>query len=58
MNSKLSAVKGMNDLLPEQAEVWEQVEAKVSEVFRQYGYRPIRTPIVESTPVFVRAIGR
>jgi histidyl-tRNA synthetase len=57
VNSKLSAVKGMNDLLPEQAEVWEQVEAKVSGVFRQYGYRPIRTPIVESTPVFVRAIG-
>ena len=57
MNSKLSAVRGMNDLLPEQAEVWEQVEARVSDVFRQYGYRPIRTPIVESTPVFVRAIG-
>ena len=47
----------MNDLLPEQAELWELVEAKVSEVFRQYGYRPIRTPIVETTPVFVRAIG-
>ena len=57
MSTKLSAVKGMNDLLPEQAEVWEQVEAKVGEVFRQYGYRPIRTPIVESTSVFVRAIG-
>ncbi len=57
MSNKLSAVKGMNDLLPEQAEVWEQVETIVSEVFRQYGYRPIRTPIVESTPVFVRAIG-
>jgi histidyl-tRNA synthetase len=57
MSSKLSAVKGMNDLLPEQAELWELVEAKVSEVFRQYGYRPIRTPIVETTPVFVRAIG-
>lgn len=57
MSNKLSAVKGMNDLLPEQAEVWEQVEARVAEVFRQYGYRPIRTPILESTPVFVRAIG-
>jgi len=34
VSTKLSAVKGMNDLLPEQAEVWEQVEAKVGEVFR------------------------
>jgi histidyl-tRNA synthetase len=57
VSNKLSAVKGMNDLLPEQAEVWEQVEVRVAGVFRQYGYRPIRTPIVESTPVFVRAIG-
>jgi histidyl-tRNA synthetase len=53
----LSAVKGMNDLLPDDMAVWEQVESSVAYVFRQYGYRAIRTPIVEQTAVFVRAIG-
>ena len=53
----LSAVKGMNDLLPEDMAIWEHVEATAAYVFRQYGYRAIRTPIVEQTAVFVRAIG-
>jgi histidyl-tRNA synthetase len=53
----LSAVKGMNDLLPHDMAVWEQVESTVAYVFRQYGYRAMRTPVLEQTAVFVRAIG-
>ena len=54
---KLQAVKGMNDLLPEQSALWEHLEHIVSTVFRQYGYRNMRAPIVEPTPLFVRSIG-
>lgn len=53
----LTAVKGMNDLLPDDMAIWERVEGVVADVFRQYGYRPMRTPILEQTAVFVRAIG-
>jgi len=54
---KIVGVKGMNDLLPDQSALWEWVEEKVAGVFRQYGYRAIRTPIVEPTALFVRGIG-
>ena len=54
---KLSGVKGMNDLLPDQSPIWEWVESRVSRVFQQYGYRLIRTPIVEPTALFIRGIG-
>jgi histidyl-tRNA synthetase len=54
---KLTGVKGMNDLLPDQSGLWEWVESRVAEVFRQYGYRGIRTPILEPTALFVRGIG-
>src|SRR5512141_2157154 len=47
----------MNDVLPDEAGLWEQVEDAVRDVFRQYGYRNLRVPLVESTPLFVRAIG-
>ncbi|MEO8134587.1 MAG: histidine--tRNA ligase, partial [Betaproteobacteria bacterium] len=51
------AVKGMNDLLPADAGLWEFFEDTVRTTFRQYGYRLIRTPIVEPTALFVRSIG-
>lgn len=58
MKSKtLTAVRGMNDLLPADAPVWEWFEARVSDWARSYGYRQIRTPIVEHTELFVRGIG-
>src|SRR4029453_1584167 len=57
MAATLQAVRGMNDVLPEEAAVWEFLEDAAREVFRQYGYRNIRTPVVEPTPLFVRAIG-
>src|SRR4030095_703654 len=57
MAATLQAVRGMNDVLPEEAAVWEFLEDAAREVFRQYGYRNSRTPVVEPTPLFVRAIG-
>ena len=54
---KISAVKGMNDMLPDDAPLWELFEATVESVFRSYGFQQIRTPIVEATDLFVRGIG-
>ncbi|MDO9596584.1 MAG: histidine--tRNA ligase [Azoarcus sp.] len=53
----LQAVRGMNDILPDEAEIWEHFEDIVRDWLRSYGYRPIRMPIVEPTPLFKRAIG-
>ncbi len=57
MTSKLSAVKGMNDILPPESARWEWFESQIRELMRVYGYRNVRTPIVEPTPLFVRGIG-
>ena len=55
--SPIQAVRGMNDVLPDEAALWERFEDAVREVFGQYGYRNLRVPVVEATPLFVRAIG-
>ncbi|MFO0388044.1 MAG: histidine--tRNA ligase [bacterium] len=55
--SRLTAVKGMNDVLPEDAALWEFFEETVRSVLHSYGYRQIRTPILEYTPLFQRGIG-
>ena len=47
----------MNDLLPDEAERWEAFEEIVRDWLKSYGYRPIRTPIVEPTALFVRGVG-
>ena len=57
MASKIQAVRGMNDILPEQAQLWERFEDTVRDWLRAYGYRPIRMPILERTELFVRSIG-
>jgi histidyl-tRNA synthetase len=54
---RLQAIRGMNDVLPDDAPLWEFFEDTVRDVFRQYGYRNIRTPIVEKTELFVRGVG-
>jgi histidyl-tRNA synthetase len=53
----LQAVRGMNDILPADSGKWEFFEATVTRIARQYGYRNMRAPIVEHTPLFVRSIG-
>ena len=57
MADKLTAVKGMNDILPPDSARWEALEAVVREVMRVFAYRNIRTPIVEPTALFVRGLG-
>ena len=57
MATTLNAVRGMNDVLPDEAALWERFEDTARAVFAQYGYRNLRVPIVEATPLFVRGIG-
>ncbi|WP_265944031.1 histidine--tRNA ligase [Dechloromonas sp. A34] len=57
MSQTLQAVRGMNDILPEEAAFWELFEDTIRAWLKGYGYRPIRMPIVEPTPLFKRAIG-
>ena len=57
MAEKLTAVKGMNDILPADAARWEWFEDTVRRLLARYGYRGLRTPIVEPTALFVRGLG-
>ncbi len=54
---KILAIKGMNDILPDTSGQWEWLEDKVRSVMARFAYRNIRTPIVESTHLFVRGLG-
>ena len=56
-SEKILGVKGMNDILPDEAPLWELFENTVQSVLRSYGYQQIRTPIVEPTPLFARGLG-
>ncbi|ABD70024.1 histidyl-tRNA synthetase [Rhodoferax ferrireducens T118] len=55
---KLTAIKGMNDVLPPDSAAVEWLEAKVRALMACYAYRNIRTPIVERTPLFIRGLGQ
>jgi len=57
MSKTITAIRGMNDILPDQAHLWEHFEDTVRAWLRAYGYRPIRMPILERTELFVRSIG-
>jgi histidyl-tRNA synthetase len=57
MAEKITAVKGMNDLLPADSGRWEALEDTVRQLMRRHAYRNIRTPIVEPTALFVRGLG-
>jgi len=56
-NETLQAVKGMNDILPDEAGLWLWFEEVVRNWLDSYGYRNIRMPLVEPTALFKRAIG-
>ena len=57
MADKISAVKGMNDILPPDSARWEWLEDKVRTQMARSAYRMVRTPIVEPTALFVRGTG-
>ena len=57
MSQNIQSVRGMNDILPGESELWDFFEETVRSWLKSYGYKPIRLPIVEPTPLFKRAIG-
>ena len=54
---KFTGVKGMNDMLPQDAAIWHKVEETAIDVLERYGFQEIRTPILENTKVFTRGVG-
>ncbi len=57
MSKKIQAIRGMNDLLPKDSDLWLAIEKIINEILISYGYKNVRTPIVENTETFSRAIG-
>jgi histidyl-tRNA synthetase len=57
VSAPLQAIRGMNDVLPEEAALWLAFERKVEDWLERWGYRNIRMPLVEQTALFRRAIG-
>ncbi len=54
----ISTIKGFKDILPEETAMWQWIEKNAREVFRVFGYREIRTPLLEWTELFARGIGQ
>src|SRR6202162_3501354 len=57
MAGRIQAVRGMNDVLPEEGTLWHVFEDTGRDVCKKYGYPRIRTPILEKPDLFVRAVG-
>jgi histidyl-tRNA synthetase len=57
MANNIQAIRGMHDVLPEQAPLWQYAEHIIRDVLGAYGYSEIRLPIVEKTELFKRSIG-
>ena len=57
MSKNIQAIRGMNDILPEQTPLWRYLEDSVAGLLDGYGYRQIRMPVVEFTDLFKRSIG-
>lgn len=55
--TKIQAINGFKDILPEQVRLWQKLEAQAVSVCRRFGLQEIRTPILEKTELFVRSIG-
>ena len=57
MSKKIQAIRGMNDLLPADSQIWSFLDSTINNLLLSYGYKYCRTPNVESTETFSRAIG-
>lgn len=53
----ITAIKGFNDLLPSESELWQWIEQTARQVFYRYGFSEIRVPVIEKTELFCRSIG-
>ena len=57
MANLIQAVRGMNDILPDESPLWHHAEYTIRRILKSHGYQEIRTPIVEKTELFKRSIG-
>ncbi|MGD8275828.1 MAG: histidine--tRNA ligase, partial [Thiohalocapsa sp.] len=57
MPERLQAIRGMHDVLPERAPIWQHLEDTARAVIEGYGYREMRTPLLEPVELFKRSIG-
>ncbi|MDD8030384.1 MAG: histidine--tRNA ligase [Acidobacteriota bacterium] len=53
----LTAIKGTRDILPEEAQLWQIVEAMAKSIFELYAYRELRAPVIEPTELFEKGTG-
>lgn len=53
----ITALKGFKDILPEEALLWQRIESTARDVFRRFGFKEIKVPILEKTALFARSIG-
>jgi len=54
---KIKAINGFKDILPDEVTVWQKIETTARDIFRRFGMREIRLPILEKTELFARSIG-
>lgn len=54
---RFKSLKGIQDILPPEISIWQNVEAISRDIFKIYGYQEIRFPIIEATDIFTRSIG-
>lgn len=57
MANAYQAIRGMNDILPEDSPRWQTLQQALAETCAAYGYSEIRLPLVERTELFKRSIG-
>ncbi|HZN54411.1 MAG TPA: histidine--tRNA ligase [Candidatus Polarisedimenticolaceae bacterium] len=57
MATRYQALRGTHDILPDDVAAWQRLEATTREVFARYGFREIRTPLLEATELFARSVG-
>ena len=53
----IKVLKGTKDILPQDIESWQFIEEKANKIFSSFGFKEIRTPIIESTDLFSRGVG-
>ena len=57
MSTRYAAVRGTRDILPDEIDSWLLVERAARRTFGRYGFREIRTPVLEATELFARSVG-
>ncbi len=55
--AKLAAPRGTADIIPPQSARWQELESRIADITRRFGYAEIRTPMFEATELFVRGVG-